>query len=132
MKMDVEICYNLDIVCLYVNDLLITRKNHNEIENLKLCMSIEFNMIDLRGLNYCFGLEFTVTMKDLVIHQRRYIYGILKIFDIMKCNSTNTLMETNLKLSKDEDAKTVGSTLYKQMVGGSRYACNSNPIYVTM
>jgi hypothetical protein len=36
-------------------------------------------------------------------------------------------MEANLKLHSDENGQAVDSTLYKQMVGCLRYACNSRP-----
>ncbi|MCI21381.1 copia-type polyprotein, partial [Trifolium medium] len=46
---------------------------------------------------------------------------------MMDCNSANTPMEVNLKLCNDEDGEPLNNTLYKQMVGCLRYACNSRP-----
>ncbi|KAK2426061.1 putative mitochondrial protein [Trifolium repens] len=118
---------DLSIVCLYVDDLLITGSNRREIERLKFQMNKEFDMTDLGNLNYFLGLEFTETSKGLVIHQRKYITDILKRFNMMNCNPANSPMEANLKLNNDEEGAAVDSTLYKQMVGCLRYACNSRP-----
>jgi hypothetical protein len=117
----------LSIVCLYVDDLLITGSNKTEIERIKSQMNEEFDMTDLGKLNYFLGLEFTETSKGLVIHQKKYITDILKRFNMLNCNPANSPMETNLKLNNDEEGAAVDSTLYKQMVGCLRYACNSRP-----
>lgn len=42
------------IVCLYVDDLLVTGSNRSEIEKFKERMESEFEMIDLGILSYLF------------------------------------------------------------------------------
>jgi hypothetical protein len=46
---------------------------------------------------------------------------------MMNCNPANTPMETGSSLSSDDEGKEVNGTLYKQIVGSLRYACNSRP-----
>lgn len=57
-------------------------------------------MIDLRDLDYFLSLEFISTMKGFVIHT-----DISKRFNMLKCNSPNTLMEEKSKFRKNEDDK---------------------------
>jgi len=61
---------DLLIICLYVDDLLVTRLNS------------EFEMTDLGKLSYFLGLEFAYTYVDLVMHQKKYIGEILRKFNM--------------------------------------------------
>lgn len=49
------------MVCLYVDDLLITGSSMLEIESFKLKMKDELEMTDLGNLGYFLGLEFVHT-----------------------------------------------------------------------
>lgn len=63
-KTDVD----LMVVCLYVDDLLITGSDQREVEEIKRQMKAEFDMIDLRKLTYFLGLEFVQTEKRIILH----------------------------------------------------------------
>ncbi|KAK2440889.1 putative mitochondrial protein [Trifolium repens] len=115
------------MVCLYVDDLLITGSSKDEIVKLTNQLSTEFDMTNLGGLRYFLGLEFTKTSSGLLIHQKKYVSDILKRFNMLNCNPASTPMETSSSLNNDDEGKSVNSTHYKQMVGSLRYACNSRP-----
>jgi hypothetical protein len=83
---------NLNIVCLYVDDLLITGSNEKEIEGIKSQMNAEFDMTDLGNLHYFLELEVTESSQGLIIHQRKYITDILKRFNLLNCNPSNMLL----------------------------------------
>lgn len=63
---------DLMIICLYVDDLLVTRSNLKGIEEFKRTMEAEFEMIDLGKLSYFLGMEFTHTTAGMILHQRKY------------------------------------------------------------
>ncbi|PNY08922.1 putative copia-type protein [Trifolium pratense] len=86
------------IVCLYVDDILITGSDSREIEKFKLTINKEFEMTDLGELSYFLGMEFVKTKKGMIMHNRKCI----------------------------TDEK-VDATMYKQLVGSPRYLCNSRP-----
>ena len=67
------------LICLYVDDLLITGSNAIEIEKLKDNLKFEFEMSDL-GLSYILGIEFDETKHGIVMHQKKYIKEVLKRF----------------------------------------------------
>ena len=71
------------ILCLYVDDLLITCSCKKEIEDFKGDLSKEFEMSDLGDISYFLGIEFYKTSRGLMMHQRRYAGEILKRF-VMK------------------------------------------------
>lgn len=58
------------LVCLYVDDLLITRSNEREINKFKGCMMAEFEMSNLGELTYLWGMEFIPTNKGIFMHKK--------------------------------------------------------------
>jgi len=118
---------NLLLIFLYVDDLLVIGDSQAEIELFKQKMNSEFEMTDLGRLNYFLGLEFKHTSKGILLHQRRYISGVLSKFHMADCNSIPIPVIANLKLGEATDERLVDATLYKQVVGSLRYVCNSRP-----
>jgi hypothetical protein len=85
-------------ICLYVDDLIVTGNDVNEIEAFKCQMMIEFEMTDLGYLTNFLGMEFTEVTEGLVMHQMKYASDILKRFNMMSCNPSSSPVETNIKL----------------------------------
>ncbi|GAU25658.1 hypothetical protein TSUD_265850 [Trifolium subterraneum] len=115
------------ILCLYVNDPLITGANEKEILKFKTNLMQEFEMSDLGNLSYFLGMEFKHTKKGVFLHQKKYVEDILNRFKMVNCNTTITPMETGSKLSKSSTDELVDATLYKQIIGPLRYLCNIRP-----
>lgn len=61
------------LVCLYVDDQLVTRSSPHEIEEFKVKMKNEFEMTGLGSLGYFLGMEFVQTEDGIFMHQRKYI-----------------------------------------------------------
>nr|KYP66622.1 Copia protein [Cajanus cajan] len=118
---------NVVIICLYVDDLLITGSNEKLIQEVKKKMMQEFEMTDLGRMSYFLGLEFRDTEAGLILHQKKYATEMLKRFNMLNCNAAVTPMETGLKLVSNSEEKQVNPTLFKQIVGSLRYLCNSRP-----
>ncbi|WVZ24094.1 hypothetical protein V8G54_002638 [Vigna mungo] len=107
---------NLLVICLYVDDLLVTGSNPDDIDKFKEMMKSDFEMTDLGELCYFLGMEFTHSEKGLIMHQQRYAKELLEISDAsMQCCSENEAEE-----KADE-------TRFKQIVGSLRFLCNSRP-----
>ncbi|WVZ16028.1 hypothetical protein V8G54_013594 [Vigna mungo] len=96
------------LICLYVDDLLITGDSVDEIEKFKKRMKVEYEMTDLGSLSYFLGMEFV-----------KYISEVLKRFNMSECNGAAVPIMANLKLSSQVDEK--------KIVGSLRYICNSRP-----
>ncbi|XP_017420329.2 uncharacterized mitochondrial protein AtMg00810-like [Vigna angularis] len=115
------------IVCLYVDDLLVTGSCEELISDFKLQMLSEFEMSDLGKLSYFLGIEFTETENGIVMHQSRYVLDLPKRFEMVDCNAANTPAEVGLKLEKEPDEEAVDPTAYRSIVGSLRYLCNTRP-----
>ncbi|GAU24164.1 hypothetical protein TSUD_83990 [Trifolium subterraneum] len=77
----------LIVMCLYVDDLLITGSNDKYISEFKSDLKREFEMTDLGYMTYFLGIEFLRTDQGILMHQTRYAKEILKKFEMDKCNS---------------------------------------------
>lgn len=88
------------ILCLYVEDLLITGINIKCILNFKSELTKEFEMTDLGLMTYFLGIEFHKSKRGVLIHQRRYALEINKKFEMEHCNTAITPDEPRLQLSK--------------------------------
>ncbi|WVY97014.1 hypothetical protein V8G54_029165 [Vigna mungo] len=115
------------LICLYVDDLLITSSKAEAIDEFKTKMKGDFEMTDLGSLGYFLGLEFLRTHEGMFVHQKRYIGEILKRFGMESCNSVSTPVIANIKLDLQPNDEKVDTTLFKQIVGSLRYVCNSRP-----
>ena len=70
------------MLCLYVDDLLITRSNEKLIHEFKKDMKKEFEMTDLGLLTYFLGIQFMRTSRQIIMHQIRHAREILKKFEM--------------------------------------------------
>ena len=62
---------SLVIICLYVDDLLVTRNDSTEIERFKVLMKSEFDMTDLGKLTYFLGIEFITTEERIMMQHQQ-------------------------------------------------------------
>ena len=118
---------DLIIICLYVDDLIVTGSNIKDIQQFKKTMEAEFEMTDLGRLSYFLGMEFTYVAAGMIMHQKKYVGDILKRFNMISCNAIMSPIEVNLRLTKDESGDEVDETKFKRIIGSLRYLCNSRP-----
>ena len=118
---------DLVIICLYVDDLLVTGSNIKDTKNFKKIMEAEFEITDLGRLSYFLGMEFTYTAVGMIVHQKKYAGEILKRFNMISCNAVMSPIEVNLRLARDESGDAVDETKFKRIIGSLRYLCNSRP-----
>jgi hypothetical protein len=117
----------LIVMCLYVDDLLITGSNDKYISEFKSDLKREFEMTDPDHMTYFLGIEFLRTDQGILMHQTRYAKEILKKFEMDKCNSALSPVEPRLQLSKSTEEEDVDPTSYRQLIGSLRYLCNTRP-----
>jgi hypothetical protein len=118
---------SLLIICLYMDDLMLTGSNMKDIEEFKSVMKSEFEMTDLGKLAYFLGMEIFITSKGLILHQTKYATEILKKFSMLDCNSSITPSDANIKNEITEEDEGVDSTMFRRLIGSLRYLCQSKP-----
>lgn len=104
------------ILCLYVDDLLITGSHDKSVSRFKSELMREFEMTDLGVMNYFLGIEFHKSKVGLLMHRRRYALDILKKCDMEHCNACITPCEARVQLSKSDEEDDVDPTLYRSLM----------------
>ncbi|KAJ0978704.1 hypothetical protein J5N97_014178 [Dioscorea zingiberensis] len=115
------------LIGVYVDDLIITGSNPEEIKNFKRQMMEKFNMSDLGLLSYYLGIEVCQTSHGISLCQSGYASKILERTGMADCNSCQTPMESRLKLSKNSEDSFVDATFYRSIIGSLRYLVNTRP-----
>ncbi|CAH9143716.1 unnamed protein product [Cuscuta epithymum] len=115
------------VICLYVDDLLVTSSSFEQIEIFKGQMEREFEMTDLGQLAYFLGMEFCFLADGVFIHQKKYIADVLKKYHMIECNHANSPMEPRLKLELCEEEKEVDESFFRSIVGSLRFIYNTRP-----
>ncbi|XP_058771602.1 uncharacterized mitochondrial protein AtMg00810-like [Vicia villosa] len=118
---------NMILVCLYVDDILMTGGCYEEVVKFKKILMSEFEMSDLGKLVYFLGMEVLYSKKGIILHQLKYELELLKRFKLQNCKASITPSETNHKLDSDSDGEDVDAKTFKQLVGSLRYLCNTRP-----
>ena len=78
------------IVLIYVDDLIITGDNMEEINALKASLHQQFALKDLGTLKYFLGIEMATSSKGLFLNQRKYVLDLLEKAHMLDCKPART------------------------------------------
>jgi len=115
------------IVGVYVDDLVISGPDVNEISRFKLEMKEKFSMSDLGLLSYYLGIEVKQGRDGITLSQSAYALKILENASMTNCNPCATPMEARLKLTKSMEEEVLNPTAYRSIIGSLRYIVNTRP-----
>jgi len=87
----------------YVDDMIITKSDIEEIARLRNNLFREFEINDLGGLKYFLGIEVFRSNKGIFISQRKYIMDLLVETEMVDCKPTDTSMQVNHCLKFEEE-----------------------------
>ncbi|KAE8656802.1 ATP-dependent zinc metalloprotease FTSH 3 [Hibiscus syriacus] len=114
------------IFIVYVDDIILTGDDEEEICNLKKLLNKEFETKDLGKLRYFLGMEVARSKEGLVINQRKYVIDLLKETSFLGCKPNDTLMEASLKFNK-EDGSLVDKEKFQRLVEKLIYLSLTRP-----
>ena len=117
----------LSIVLVYVDDLIITGDEKDEIQRTRANLSVRFQMKELGELKHFLGLEVERTDRGIFLGQQKYVRDILQKFGLAGCKPISTPMEPNLKLCINNGKDLEDATMYRQIVGSLIYLTLSRP-----
>jgi hypothetical protein len=115
------------VVEVYVDDLIITGSDHDNIRSFKEEMATVFKMSNLGLLHYYLGIEVKQSASSILLSQGTYAMKILERSDMTGCNLCHVPMEARLKLSKQSTQPLVDAIAYRSIVGSLRYLVNTRP-----
>ena len=114
-------------VGVYVDDLIVTGSNYEEIEVFKISMKTKFEMTDFCLLNSYLGIQVMQEEDEIKICQTRYALKNLDTFKMSDCNASKTPIECRLKLDRNGEGLEVESTLFRRIIGCLRYLTLTRP-----
>jgi hypothetical protein len=115
------------LLILYVDDMIITRNDLSEIQELKDFLSQNFEMKDLGHLNYFLGLEITSSDDGFYLTQAKYTSDLLSQAGLTDHKIVDTPIELNARLTPSSRELLPDPTLYRQLVGNLVYLTVTRP-----
>lgn len=101
------------ILIIYVDDMIITGDNLEEIEKLEKGLSREFEMKNLGGLKYFLGIEVARNKHNICLSQRKYVLDLLAEVGMLECKPVDTPMVQNQKLGNNENQAPTNKERYQ-------------------
>jgi hypothetical protein len=115
------------VVGVYIDDLIITGSDRDNIRSFKEEMASAFKMSDIGLLHYYLDIEVKQSASDISLSQGAYAMKILERSDMTGCNPYHVSMEARLKLSKQSTQPLMDATTYLSIVRSLRYLVNTHP-----
>ena len=117
----------ITVIVVYVDDIVLTGDDTNEIENIKRALNSEFQVKDLGELKYFLGMEVARSKNGIYISQRKYVLDLLKETDMLGCRPSDTPIRVD-KISDDASlGKKVDMGRYQRLVGKLLYLSHTRP-----
>ncbi|XP_071708189.1 uncharacterized protein [Rutidosis leptorrhynchoides] len=117
-------------ILVYVDEIVVTGNNLNEIEKFKLFLKLKFQIKDLGKLKYFLGIEILNNEKGICMNQRKYCLDLLSDYGMLGCKPANTPIESNLYVACDpseKDPLLSNITEYQKLIGRLIYLTLTRP-----
>ena len=110
---------------IYVDDIIFGSTDENLCSKFAKLMQSKYEMSIMGELTYFLGLQFKHANDEIFISQTKYIYDLLKKFDLIECSSAKTPMTTGTKLEVNTKESKVDISNNRGMVGSLLYVTAS-------
>lgn len=117
----------LTALIVYVDDIVLTGDDVEEMQLLKGYLAKEFEIKDLGNLKYFLGIEVARSSQGIFISQRKYVLDLLTETGMLGSKACDTPMEPNKKLGDDTDGEMVDRGRYQRLVGKLIYLSHTRP-----
>nr|GEV82742.1 putative ribonuclease H-like domain-containing protein [Tanacetum cinerariifolium] len=116
------------ITCLiiYVDDMIITGNDEEEMTRLRTNLFKEFEMKDLGRLKYFIGIEVLRSKQGIFICQKKYVLDLLAETRMIDCKPMDTPMMVNQKLYMEEKVKLADKGRYLKGTPGDEVLFKAN------
>ncbi|GJU15073.1 ribonuclease H-like domain-containing protein [Tanacetum coccineum] len=105
---------------IYVDDIVLTASSMDLLQRIISSLHKEFDMTDLGALNYFLEIFVMRDSTGMFLSQKKYALELLDKARMANCNPTRTQIDTESKLSSDEDPIS-DPTIYRSLAGGLQY-----------
>ncbi|KAL6974688.1 Beta-galactosidase 8 [Sarracenia purpurea var. burkii] len=113
------------ILIVYVDDIIMTGDDVDEIQTLKALLAKEFEIKELGAMQYFLGMEVARSEKGILISQRKYTLDLLKETGMLGCKPVDTPIEVNHHLGSEGEH--TDKERYQRLVGRLIYLSHTRP-----
>ena len=114
-------------VQIYVDGIIFGSTDEKLCSKFAKLMQSKYEMSMMGELTYFLGLQVKQMKDGIFISQTKYIYNLLKKFDLTDYSSAKTPMATTTKLEMNTKESMVDISNYRGMVGSLLYLTASRP-----
>jgi hypothetical protein len=112
---------------IYVDDMVVTGNDADEISSLQQHLASEFEMKQLGNLKYFLGIEVARSEHGIFLCQRKYILDLLSEVGLLGCKPVDTPIEQNHKLFQCSSSSSIDKERYQKLVGKLIYLSHTRP-----
>jgi hypothetical protein len=113
---------HIAILAVYVDDIVITGDDVEEIKKLKERLGRAFEVKDLGPLRYFLGIEIARSSKGIILSQRKYVLDLLAKIGMLGCRPCGSPIDRNHQTCA-ESGDPVDRERYQRLVGRLIYLC---------
>ncbi|CAL5418427.1 unnamed protein product [Camellia sinensis] len=114
------------VLIVYVDDIVVTGNDEEEVTHLKMLLAKEFEIKDLGSLRYFLGIEVARSDKGIFLSQRKYILDLLEETGMLGCRPADSPIEANHHLCSGV-GDLVEKERYQRLVGRLIYLSHTRP-----
>ncbi|KAJ9557513.1 hypothetical protein OSB04_012127 [Centaurea solstitialis] len=115
------------VIQIYVDDIIFGSTSRELCKKFETVMTEEFKMSMMGEINFFLGLQVRQFSDGIFINQSKYIFDLLKKYDMSGCHSIGTPMATGNSIGLDHEGKDIDLRNYRSMVGSLMYLTASRP-----
>ncbi|GKF30083.1 ribonuclease H-like domain-containing protein, partial [Tanacetum coccineum] len=118
------------MLLVYVDDIVITKNDVNEIDKLKVFLKSKFQIKDLGKLKYFLGIEILDNKDGIYLSQRKYYLERLHEYGLLARKPVETPLTENTTLNyveSNDDPLLPNIGNYQRLVGKLIYLINTRP-----
>ena len=112
---------------VYVDDIVITGDDHDQIRHLKRLLAKEFEVKDLAQLKYFLGMEVARTKNGIYVSQRKYTLDLLQETGMLGCKVAHTPIEPAKRSNLEDGSSPANKDRYQSLVGKLIYLTHTRP-----
>ena len=105
------------ILIVYEDDIIVTRNDPMEMEQLKEKLAAKFETKDLGPLRYFLGMEVARNKSGISVSQRKNILDLLKETGMLGCKPVDTPMDPVKKIGEQKESTPVDTKTYQRPIG---------------
>uniref|UniRef100_A0ACD5W9E6 Uncharacterized protein n=1 Tax=Avena sativa TaxID=4498 RepID=A0ACD5W9E6_AVESA len=116
----------ITLVVVYVDDIVITGSDDEEIKSIKKTLAKSFEVKDLGYLHYFLGIEVAYGAQGIYLSQQKYVLDLLAETGMLECRPASTPIEQNHGIiANSSDPIDKGG--YQRLVGRLIYLSHTRP-----